>query len=145
MTPEQFTERVKTVGLIRAVYDLVETLTELSDAVVDVGDTVLEVGRTVAAVVPVVNEVKGRVAAVEPVVPVVSNIEAMMKPGGKVGFLGKTPVVQQKVTVAPSGTKAATVKIGNVTVLTGATSTLIDNNVERLNQIEAALKAYGLL
>lgn len=85
------------------------------------------------------------VSTVEKVGPVVEAVYAMTKPGGKLGVFGKQPVPQQTVTVAPVTTKAQTVKVGNSTVLRGETAALIDNNVERLNQIEAALKAYGLL
>jgi hypothetical protein len=85
------------------------------------------------------------VSTVEKVGPVVEAVYGMTRSGGRLGVFGKTPVLQQKVTVPAVTQKATTVTVGNSKVLRAESAEIIDSNTERLNQIEAALKAYGLL
>lgn len=67
------------------------------------------------------------------------------KVGGKVGFFGKVPVDRQPALTAATSAQVGEVKVAGIPVLTAASKTVIDNHTTRINEIEARLKAYGLL
>lgn len=90
------------------------------------------------------------VAAIPPpvdVLAVLANAAAVTvgKASGKVGFFGVAPVVKQAALTAATTTQVTETKIGAVTVVSSGAKTVIDNHTKRINDIEARLKAYGLL
>jgi hypothetical protein len=97
-----------------------------------------------------VSELQQAVSSIPPPVDVLQVLAdaasaTVGKAGSALGFFGKSPVARSAALTPPTGTQVQETKIGNITVASTGTKTVVTNHTTRINEIEAVLKSYGLL